>query len=56
MTEEEKQLVKDFLDGNHHYVESLREYFGSCVLCGMKADSMEKLAEIIKKYMPINQD
>lgn len=44
-----KQETKEFLDGAAKYIEALKRCDGEmCFVCGMKAESFEKLVEEIK--------
>lgn len=49
-----KNILKEFLDGSPSYIKGLKRCENkTCFICGMKAESYEKLVKEVKKL--INQ-
>jgi len=50
----DKKELKEFLDGAKYYIESLKSCaHETCPLCGMKAESFEKIVEEITNNSPL---
>ncbi len=51
MNKEDREFVKDFIEGTRLLRRALLKDFEMCPICGMKVENMERLANILEALL-----